>query len=149
MEKILKIFEGQSKKFPSLFVREPHVVIPSSRVGEGKGEGNFENLRRELLSRKYSYKTVKTYIYFNRDFLNFIHKKPLEVNDNDIKEYLVYLLEKKGASTSTLNQAINALEFYYGNMLKRKFVFEVKRPRKNKKLPVVLSKEEVAKFLIQ
>jgi len=35
---------------------------------------------------------------------------------------------------------------YYGNMLKRKFVFEVKRPKKDKKLPVVLSKEEVAKI---
>ena len=60
---------------------------------------------------------------------------------------MVYLSEKKRASTSTLNQAINALKFYYGNILKRKFVFEVKRPKKDKKLPVVLSKEEIAKIL--
>ncbi|MGC8928783.1 MAG: tyrosine-type recombinase/integrase, partial [Myxococcota bacterium] len=49
--------------------------------------------------------------------------------------------------TSTLNQAINALKFYYGMMLKKRFVYEVKRPGKDKKLPVVLSKEEVAKIL--
>jgi len=44
----------------------------------------------------------------------------------------------KQSATSTLNQAINALKFYYGTMLKKKFVYEVKRPRKDKKLPVVL-----------
>jgi len=144
LERILKVFEGEKVYIdPTLQSKE----FLSPLVGESSGEGDFEDLRREFVSRKYSYKTVKAYIYFNRDFLNFIHKKPLEITDNDIKEYLVYLSEKKEASTSTLNQAINALKFYYGNMLKRKFVYEVKRPRKDKKLPVVLSKEEVAKIL--
>jgi len=46
-----------------------------------------------------------------------------------------------------LNQAINALKFYYGTILKKKFVYEVRRPKKDKKLPVVLSKEEIAKIL--
>ncbi len=144
LEKILEVFEGEKVYIdPALQTKE----FPSPLVGEGKGEGEFEDLRRELLSRKYSYKTVKAYIYFNRDFRNFTRKNPLEITDNDIKEYLVYLSEKKEASTSTLNQAINALKFYYGTMLKKKFVYEVKRPRKDKKLPVVLSKEEVAKIL--
>ena len=56
-------------------------------------------------------------------------------------------MEKKKAATSTLNVAINALKFYYGTMLKRKFLYKIKRPRKDKKLPVVLCKEEVAKIL--
>jgi hypothetical protein len=79
LEKILEVFEG-----------EKIYIDPAIQ---------FEDLRKELVSRKYSYKTVKAYIYFNRDFLNFIHKKPLDVNDNDIKEYLAYLSEKKRAST--------------------------------------------------
>jgi hypothetical protein len=74
----------------------------------------FENLCIELLSRKYSYKTVKAYIYFNRDFLDFIKKNSSEINNNNIKDYLVYF-ENKRVSTSTLNQAINVLKFYYGN----------------------------------
>jgi len=110
-------------------------------------QSHLENLRRELLSRKYSYKTVKAYIYFNRDFLIFIEKNPDEVNDSDVKDYLLHLAEEKRFATSTLNQAINALKFYYGTMLKRKFVYEVKRPRRDRKLPVVLSQEEVAKIL--
>lgn len=44
---------------------------------------NFEDLRRELVSRKYSYKPVKGYIYYNRDFLNFVSKKPSEINDSE------------------------------------------------------------------
>lgn len=108
---------------------------------------NFEDLRRELVSRKYSYKTIKAYIYFNKDFLNFLGKRLPDINDDDIKNYLLHLAENKQSATSTLNQAINALKFYYGEVLKRKFVYEIKRPRKDKKLPVILSQEEITKIL--
>ncbi len=57
---------------------------------------SFEDLRRELASRKYSYKTVKGYFYYNRDFLNFTGKKPNNITDSDIKDYLVYLAEGGG-----------------------------------------------------
>ena len=152
LEKILKVFEGEKiyvnpTLIPSSLVAEGHTIIPSPLVGKGKGEGNVEALRRELLFRKYSHKTVKIYIHYNRDFLNFSGKSPADINDNDIKDYLLYLVEEKQVAVSTLNQAINALKFYYGTMLKRKFIYEVKRPRKDKKLPVVLSKEEVAQIL--
>jgi site-specific recombinase XerD len=154
LEKILKAFEGEKIHLdPALKSAIPKVKeIPSPLAGEGKslprtcfgGEGYFEDLRRELLSRRYSYKTVKGYLFYNRDFLNFIGKKPTDINDNDIKNYLYHLAETKQAATSTLNQAINALKFYYGSMLKKKFLYEIKRPRKDRKLPVVLSREEVA-----
>ena len=140
LAKILKAFEGENVYIdPDLQAKK----IPSPLVGEGKA--GFEDLRRELLSRKYSYKTVKAYIYFNRDFLEFTGKNPDKINDSDIKDYLLHLAEEERFATSTLNQAINALKFYYGTMLKKEFVYEVKRPRKDKKLPVVLSKEEVLK----
>ncbi|MBM4141820.1 MAG: integrase [Nitrospira sp.] len=147
LERILKVFEDEEIHIdPSLQTQLPHPVIARSRATK-QSFHNFEDLRRELVSRKYSYKTVKGYIYYNRDFLNFTDKKPSDISDNDIKDYLLYLAEEKESATSTLNQAINALKFYYGTMLKRKFVYEVKRPRKDKKLPVVLSKEEVAKII--
>lgn len=46
-----------------------------------------------------------------------------------------------------MNIAISALKFYYGGILKKNFVYEIKRPKKDKKLPVVLSQEEVSKIL--
>jgi len=65
------------------------------------------------------------------------------VTNGDIRNYLYHLANDK--STSTLNIAINALKFYY--VLKRRFVYEIKRPKEDKKLPVVLSQEEVFQIL--
>ncbi len=145
LEKILEVFQGQEINLdPALqnVIARDKVPKQSHSISH-----DFQDLRRELLSRKYSHKTVKAYVYFNRDLLRFIDKNPDEINASDIKDYLFYLAEEKRFATSTLNQAINALKFYYGSMLQKKFVYEVKRPRKDKKLPVVLSKEEVAKIL--
>jgi site-specific recombinase XerD len=119
---------------------------PEPVEGPKQSPYNFEDLKKELISRKYSYRTVKGYLHYNKDFLNLTGKTPADITDSDIKDYLFYLAEKKQFATSTINQAINALKFYYGTMLKKKFMYEVKRPRKDKKLPVVLSKEEVAKI---
>jgi len=46
-----------------------------------------------------------------------------------------------------LNIIINALKFYYGEVLKKNFIYEIKRSKKDKKLPVVLSKEKVKGIL--
>lgn len=109
--------------------------------------GYLKTFAENLFPRKYSYKTIKAYIHYNSDFLSFSDKNSSEVNENDIKDYLLFLAEEKQSATSTLNQAINALKFYYGTMLKRKFIYEVKRPRKDKKLPVVLSQEEISRLI--
>jgi len=104
-------------------------------------------LQKELSIRKYSGRTIKSYMRYNRNFLLFSGKEPGKVDNEDIKKYLYYMVEKKKVSTSTLNIIINALKFYYGEVLKKKFIYEVKRPKKDKKLPVILSKEEVKKIL--
>ena len=104
-------------------------------------------LQKELSIRRYSRRTINSYIRYNRDFLLFANKNPEEIENEDIKKYLYYMVDKKNISASTLNIIINALRFYYGEILKRKFIYEIKRPRKDRKLPVVLSREEIAKIL--
>ncbi|CEG11435.1 Phage integrase family protein [groundwater metagenome] len=127
---LLSIFDGEKLDIdPSLHIR------------------NFEDLKRELVSRNYISKTIKAYLYYNEDFLRAVKKNPPEVTNENAKNYLFYLAEQKDVSTSNLNIAINALKFYYGEVLKRDFVYEIKRQRKNKKLPVVLSKEKVSNIL--
>ncbi|MBE0516025.1 MAG: tyrosine-type recombinase/integrase [Methanophagales archaeon] len=103
----------------------------------------LDELKKELILRKYSQRTIKLYLYHNREFQEFSKKNPYEVTNENIRDYLYYLANDREASTSTLNIAINALKFYYGEVLKRRFVYEIKRPKKDKKLPVVLSQEEV------
>ncbi|RLG31519.1 hypothetical protein DRN97_09275 [Methanosarcinales archaeon] len=71
--------------------------------------------------RKYSQRTIKLYSYHNREFLEFSN----EMSNEDIRDYLYHLANEKEASTSTLNTAINALKFYYGKVLKRRFVYEI------------------------
>lgn len=138
LKKILKMLSIEKVKIDPSLQRLP---------SENSPPHDFEDLKKELVSRKYSNRTIKTYIHINREFLRFASKNLSEISDSDIKNYLVFLAEEKQSAASTLNQAINALKFYYGSMLKKRFIYEVKRPKKDKKLPVVLSKEEAAKII--
>lgn len=104
-------------------------------------------MRRELTSRKYSSKTIKAYVHYNNELLRFAKKSPGDIDNEDVKNYLFYLADRKESSASTLNIVINALKFYYGGILKRNFAYDIKRPKKDKKLPVVLSREEVSRIL--
>ena len=137
LEKILSVLDGEKIEI------DHSLQTPI----EYKGREDFDDLRRELVLRKYSPKTIKAYIHYNRDFLQKSKKPPQQVTNDDIKDYLFHLAEERKLSASTLKGAINALKFYYGTVLKRRFIYEVKRPRKDKKLPVVLNGEEVAKIL--
>jgi site-specific recombinase XerD len=66
----------------------------------------------------------------------------------DIREYLMYLFEEEKLAPSSVNQALNAIRFLYVELYHRPFMLEgVPRPRKEKKLPVVLSKEEVKRLI--
>ncbi len=105
------------------------------------------NLERELRIRGFSSKTVKAYLYYNKSLLKYNKKSPKNINIDDIKEYL-YFLKKKNLSNSTLNTAINALKFYYTQILKRKFFLnkEVFRTKKAQKLPIVLTREEIGRI---
>ncbi|MCK4744632.1 tyrosine-type recombinase/integrase [Candidatus Parcubacteria bacterium] len=105
------------------------------------------NLERELKIRGFSRKTVKSYLHYNKELLKFNNKSPKNINSDDIKEYLFYLKNKKLAN-ATLNVAINAIKFYYAQILKRKFFVnkEIFRTKKAQKLPEVLNKEEIGKI---
>lgn len=104
------------------------------------------NLERELKIRGFSRKTIKVYLHYNKKFLIFARKSPKEIINEDIKRYLEFLANRE-VSNATLNLAINALKFYYTQVLKRKFFFDIKHPKKEKRLPVVLTKDEIRKML--
>lgn len=106
-------------------------------------------LSQEMRLRNFSNKTTKSYLHYNKELLRFASKSVKEINRQDIKDYLDFLISS-GKTASTLNVAINALKFYYQGILHRKFFdFEtgIKRPKEPKKLPVVLSKEEILKMI--
>jgi len=106
-----------------------------------------ERLREELHSRKYSQRTISSYIHFNRDFCRVV-KKPVElITEPDFKRYLYCLDRVKDLSSSSMNLAISAVRFFYNNVAKMSFGLEQHRPRQDKRLPGVLSREEIEKLL--
>lgn len=106
------------------------------------------NLERELKIRGFSRQTQKAYLYYNKELLKYNGKSPRDINSDDIKEYLFYLKNRKLAN-ATLNVAINALKFYYTQILKRKFFAnkEIFHTKKAQKLPEVFTKSEIKKIL--
>jgi len=115
------------------------------------GRDPMYRLEQEMRLRNFSRKTISAYLYYNKNLLRFTnYKSPKEITVKDVKDYLDFLLLQR-LSTSTVNLSINAIKFYYKNILARKFFNEItgiKRPKKEKKLPVVLSKKEIAKIIM-
>lgn len=107
---------------------------------------DFGNLEQELKIRKYSPKTIKAYLYYNRECCQFLKKTPKFVTTQDIKDYLEHLVEKN-LSESSINLAINALKSYYKTFWHRNLLLSIRRPRRRKSLPIVLSKNEVKRIL--
>lgn len=111
-----------------------------------KERGPLHNLEQELRIRGLSPKTIKSYLLYNKLFLQFSNKSPKEVANANIRQYLISLKDKDCAN-STLNVALNALKFYYREVLKRKFLFDIKGAKKTNYLPTILSKEEIERIL--
>ncbi|MEK6828022.1 MAG: tyrosine-type recombinase/integrase, partial [Nanoarchaeota archaeon] len=65
---------------------------------------------------------------------------------DDIKSYLDLMIEK-GACGSTINVNLNALKFFYGNVLNRRLMINIRYSKTPKSLPIVLTKEEVAMLI--
>lgn len=110
-----------------------------------KEDNTLDSLGRELRIRNYSRQTAESYIFYNKNFLAFCQKDPREVKTEDIKNYLNFLAETR--SSSTVSVAYNALLFYYKQIWHRHFFINLSHPRKEKHIPVVLSKEEISRML--
>lgn len=103
-------------------------------------------LEQEMKLRRFSSKTVKSYLHYITELLKNSSKNPKTVNTDDIRCYLEKMADF-GASSSTVNLAYSALKFYFEKILRRKFFISIPRAKKSKYLPVVFSKEEVKKIL--
>jgi len=106
-------------------------------------------IREAAEQAKFEYATKKSYTNGFVAFLeSFGFKNPENITDDEIKKYLLNLRQKHELSTSYVNNQINALKFYYGKIKKRKLDYRaIFRPRTEKKLPTVLSPQEVLSLI--
>jgi len=102
-------------------------------------------IEQKLKLRGYSENTLRTYLQKFKEFLLFYKDThPVDLSETDIRNYLLYLIEQRKLSKSTQNQAINAIKFFYEHVLRQeRKVYYLERPMKEKRLPEVLSQEEV------
>ena len=105
-----------------------------------------ELIRKEGLRRGLSHKTIRTYRYCVRKFFNWCKKEPNEIRKADIKSYLDLMI-KKGACGNTINVHLNALRFFYCDVLNRRLMINIRYSKTPKSLPTVLTKDEVAMLI--
>ncbi len=112
-----------------------------------KNEEMLDKLETELKIRGFSKRTVESYGYHSKNFIDFIKKDPKEVNEQDAKKYLAYLISDKKYSPRSANLALSSLKFFYKEILQNPAFNEVKAPKLEKKLPTVLTKDEIKKLI--
>ena len=105
-------------------------------------------MAEELKLRGCSPRTQKTYIDWVARFAAHYRQPPEQMGVEEVRAFLVDLLEVQKLSRSTLVQAFCALKFFYTHVLHRSFEAEdLHFPRGKRKLPRVLSESEVRQLL--
>jgi integrase/recombinase XerD len=107
-----------------------------------------QRMIQDLRIRNYSPRTIRTYIYCVAKFAKHFGRSPEHLGPKQIREYQRHMVETKKTSWTTFNQTVCALRFLYRVTLGRSNMVEhIPFPRQEKRLPVVLSIEEVFRVL--
>jgi len=102
----------------------------------------------DLRLRNRSPRTIQSYVAHVANFAKYWQRSPEQLGPEEIRRYQLYLVKERAVSWSTFNQAVSALRFFYRVTLGRSEVIEhIPYPRRARQLPVVLSAEEVSRFL--
>jgi len=110
----------------------------------------LDRARRIMRRKHYAYRTEQRYLAWIRRFILFHNKRhPAHMGRLEIESFLTHLAVKENVAAATQNQALNALLFLYRTVLDRpiEFPLDSLRARRPKRVPTVLSKEEVARLL--
>jgi len=105
-------------------------------------------MTREMQIRNYSERTVNTYIASMSKLANYFNLSPDKVSNDQFKDYLHYIITVEKLSVSTINQTISAFKVLRQDVLGLEWEpVRIKRPRREKKLPVVMTIDEVAQMI--
>ncbi len=110
----------------------------------------LHRLRSELRARHYSPRTEQAYLLWTRRFVRFHGMRhPSSMGEHEVNRFLTHLAVERHVSPSTQTQALSAIIFLYRNVLGRQLgdLGSLVRARKQRRLPVVLSREEVRTVL--
>ena len=110
--------------------------------------GLRQRMIEDLRIRNYAPNTIDVYVGRVEQFAEHFGRSPQALGPAEIRAYQLFLLEHKGASWAVFNQTVCALRFVYTVSLKKKWLIEhIPFAKQEKRLPVVLSREEVERLL--
>lgn len=116
-----------------------------------QGKKLLDQYRDHIRLKQYSPRTEKTYIHWVREYILFHNKRhPREMSVPEINQFITHLVVERKASASTQNQAISAILFLYRNVLHMDLddsVLNFVRPKRGKRVPTVLSKDEARSII--
>lgn len=112
----------------------------------------LDQLRYVIRCKHYSIRTEHTYVEWVKRFIYFHDRKhPKDLGESNISAFLTHLAVERKVSSSTQNQALCAIVFLYKNVIKKEIgeLDDLIRAKRPSKLPIVFTREEVRKILIQ
>ncbi|HEU0004700.1 MAG TPA: integron integrase, partial [Terriglobia bacterium] len=112
----------------------------------------LEQVRDLIRVKHYSIKTEQAYLRWIKDYILFHQKRhPREMGNSEVSQYLTHLAVSRKVAASTQNQALSALLFLYGEVLKQPFDWleDVQRAKRPSRLPAVFTREETRAVLRQ
>lgn len=109
-------------------------------------------LRRRLIDdlhlRDYAERTVETYVAVVARLAQHFHAAPDQLTEAQLREYLLHLTRERTLARSSFTQALCGLRFFYEQTLGRHWtILDVARPKRDRTLPVVLSRADVGRVL--
>ncbi len=139
------------RKFKQVFSELAVIELQKKVASEKKiteiklPDGYLEKLER----LRYSDSTVRTYTKYFKEFqAAYSGEKIGDLGADDINSYLTNLMSNQKMSASQQNQRINAIKFYYEKVLGRERMYwQIDRPKRENRLPEVLSKAEVKRII--
>jgi integrase/recombinase XerD len=125
------------------------VVLGLRSKEKGMHDLALEEFRKKLVFKRYSENTVKTYVDALRVFFHFYEGMLLEeLTHRHVEQFCTDYILRRGLSLSYQNQVINAVKLFYKHRFQKVMEVDViQRPRREKRLPNVLSKQEVKLIL--
>jgi integron integrase len=152
--------KSQARSLPDSHPSMPREAMDEVSPSEDTGDSHesvkalfpdvFAAVVREIRSRNYSIRTEQSYVAWLSRFIMFHNKKhPESLDAADIANYLTHLAVNRMVASSTQRQALNAIVFYYKNILNKSFedIGDFTLSKKPVRLPVVLSVREVSALL--
>lgn len=102
----------------------------------------------DLKLKGYRQSTRHSYVSAVRQMAEHFHRSPDQINDEELRQYFIFLTEEKKVARSTATIALCAIKFFFDVTLQRPLaVLDLFRPERCEKLPVVLTHEEVRRIL--